>query len=247
MSELQPTLPEVTVPPGKSVRFAVVADDGRRSETWMVWTSKNKLDVYVTPRSIGGTWKVSLHESGSWQYGFISDDKAAGQVKPGGQRHMDIWQRPPDLGPGLVRACTIVVPDSELRHPPTGWIESKPIVHVAAPGDGYAAVIEVAVLSAASPISGIRFGEQIIFVACLMRADSSVALVIARRKTWSEDNQHAFDTQKRRLLPDDPPQLGTEGASFRRVMLLTTENDGSRRFLEGAALADHQDAQSAPG
>jgi hypothetical protein len=64
------------------------------------------------------------------------------------------------------------------------------------------------------PISGIRFGEQIIYVACLRRVEGSVALVIARRKTWSEENQRAFDAEKLRLLRDDLPLVGTEGASF---------------------------------
>jgi hypothetical protein len=155
-------------------------------------------------------------------------------VAPGRSRHMDIWERPPDLGPGLVRACTIVIPYSELRHPPPDWTERKPIVHVAAPGEGHAAVVEIALLDVGSPISGIRFGEPIIFIACLMRVDGSAALVIARRKTWSEANQRDFDAEKLRLLTDDRPVQGTKGDSFRRVMLMTSEADGSRRFIEGA-------------
>jgi hypothetical protein len=59
------------IDPGGTLRFAVTAEDGRRSADWRVWTARNSDDIYVAARQVVGDFKVSLHQSGSWQHGFI--------------------------------------------------------------------------------------------------------------------------------------------------------------------------------
>jgi hypothetical protein len=56
------------MPRDDKIRFQVVASDGRWSDVWRVWNSRN--DVYVAPRTKGGEFKISLHESGKWRLAF---------------------------------------------------------------------------------------------------------------------------------------------------------------------------------
>ena len=61
--------------PGGTIRFNVT-DGSRRSADWRVWTVKQANDVYAAARLTAGEIKISLHESGSWQHGFVSDERS---------------------------------------------------------------------------------------------------------------------------------------------------------------------------
>ena len=81
----------VSISAGKAVRLAVFSADGRRSSTWAAWTSKRKLDAYIQNLAMRQSWKVSLHESGSWQHGLLKESKGAEALAIGQSRHWDIW------------------------------------------------------------------------------------------------------------------------------------------------------------
>lgn len=131
------------IPPGGTARFAVVDGAGFRSADWRIWTSRNSDDVYLAARLAAGEIKVSLHESGSWQHGFISDQQAEGHLPPGSSRHFAIWQRPTEAAPGWTRAVRILVPLSELQARPTPVTASRPVLEVHASPSRDAMVIEV--------------------------------------------------------------------------------------------------------
>jgi hypothetical protein len=60
----------------RTIRFVVGTRGGLRSSTWRCWTpAGGKSDVYLAPRSLAGSYKISLHESGSWQVGLTSEVK----------------------------------------------------------------------------------------------------------------------------------------------------------------------------
>ncbi len=230
------TTPAMSLPPGGATRFFIGATDGLRSATWRVWTSKNNLDVYMSARTLASTWKVSLHESGSWQHGLVSDEKAAELLPAGRSRHFDIWPRPWELGPGLTRACSVVIPDAELHAWPKGQSETGPVVRVPHPEPGHAAMIEIILVEATSPVSGINFNEPIVDIAALARANGSAVRVIARHVPWSDANQTTLEEDKLTALRRVPTVYGNGGdASFSRLLLVAVAPDESRRFFDCAA------------
>jgi hypothetical protein len=104
-------------------RFAVGDPDKLRSTVWRLWTNdadylKNaKSDVYLQSRMMGADTKVSLHQSGQWQWSltqeYLAKKNSKGEILP--SRHLVKWRRPAPLAPGLTYAFTIIIPSSELR------------------------------------------------------------------------------------------------------------------------------------
>lgn len=85
----------------------------RQSTTWKVWIPGKKSDVYVAAREMGRDFKVSLHESGSWQLGFVEGflerELRPEDVDSTPSRHIEVWSRPPELLPGVTRALQVLV------------------------------------------------------------------------------------------------------------------------------------------
>jgi len=135
--------PTTSIDPGGTLRFVVAAADGRRSVDWRVWTARNSDDAYVAARLVAGEIKVSLHESGSWQHGFVTDDKAGKHRPPGTPRHFAIWPRPPEMVPGWTLAMKMVVPASELQTRPSSGTLERPVIEIPAPPGHQAVVVEI--------------------------------------------------------------------------------------------------------
>jgi len=95
------------------IRFCVNNNKGGRSSIWRLWTLRN--DVYLSVRSLGGIFKASLHESGQWQCSF-SSTYIANTGTPNKVRHIDQWQRPEEIYPGLTLAFRVIILTSELRN-----------------------------------------------------------------------------------------------------------------------------------
>jgi hypothetical protein len=117
----------------KTLRFAVRDADGRLSGTWRIWANKN--DVYVTMKQVANDFKISLHESGSWQLGLTSTTQQ--ELQGAGRwtydsRHSTIWPRPSEIIEGLTSAFRILISTSELSSIPplpqmlknVQWIEA---------------------------------------------------------------------------------------------------------------------------
>ena len=60
--------------PQRAIRFAVREGDCR-SATWKLWTESGvgKSDLYLVCRSLGGSLKTSLHESGRWHVAYSKE------------------------------------------------------------------------------------------------------------------------------------------------------------------------------
>jgi len=91
------------------VRFAVGSPDGLTSNSWRIWPSPQG-DVYVACRDNFQEVKVSLHTSGRWRVGFTTEAiaKNPSLVGEGQNRAWDVWDRPEDLIPDVVRAFQLV-------------------------------------------------------------------------------------------------------------------------------------------
>jgi hypothetical protein len=174
--------PAITVGPGKAVRFVVISADSRRSAAWVAWASKNALDVYIQCIPLRRSWKVSLHQTGSWHHGFTSTSKEAQTLEVGGRpRHLDIWAAPTEMAPGVRRGFCVVIPDAELRALPTDD-KDHDVIRVPAPGPGYAAAIEFFFTSDQSPM--IEFTEPIFDIALIQRMDGTALRICARQIAW---------------------------------------------------------------
>lgn len=104
--------------PGFISRFGVGHPDRLQSGTWRVWADPGKSDVYIAIRTIAGTFKVSLHESGACnasitKQAFDNDlDSVEASVD---NRHIDQWHRRTHTGSLLSIPLRIAFPESELR------------------------------------------------------------------------------------------------------------------------------------
>ncbi|SFN47645.1 hypothetical protein FEK33_17240 [Nocardia asteroides NBRC 15531] len=129
--------------PQNTVRFVVVAPDGRRSAEWRVWTGSGKKvtdELYMTPRARAGEFKFSLHSSNYAQLGHI--EKARAAMRPGDQYATDRWEIPqvPIVGNWRAALC-LWFPESELRQTPDGSLSSSVVKIPAAPPGQATAVI----------------------------------------------------------------------------------------------------------
>lgn len=96
-----------------AIRFAVGHPDSEISSTWRIWFNKPAeeatSDVYLSYRALGGTLKVSIHQSGSIQYSFTGEHARKLNI-PNKERHLDQW----DLQ-GRYPIFKIIVPFTELK------------------------------------------------------------------------------------------------------------------------------------
>lgn len=220
--------PLVAVGPGERVRFAVFADDDRRSTDWAVWTSRHTRDAYLSVRRLSGTWKISLHRSGSWQIGF-TDEFVTKSALPLANRHLDIWQMPRELTAGLRRSVEVVFPDSELRPWQVGATDRKPVYVVPAPGVGHAAIVEFLFMEPQPPLR-LEF-EAAFHVAVLGLCDGSMLRVVARQVWWLEEDEEWLLASKQDLLAKVDPDV-RRTARDPRGFLYGTHPDGIRYVVE---------------
>jgi hypothetical protein len=103
----------------KAIRFGVTNDKGLRSATWSAIINNKTSDVYVYGRLTGGFIKVSLHESGSWHFGYTP--KGMGlfdtTINPAPEKYVQIWQRPATNSKGITLAFRIIIPFFAIKTP----------------------------------------------------------------------------------------------------------------------------------
>ena len=210
----QPGIPEA-ISPGGAVRFNV--SDGRlRSATWLVFTKKNKNDVYAAARQVAGHIKISLHESGWWQHGFVAADKANGFRLPEQRRQFAVWRQPAELVPGWKRAAQIVVPDASLqdREPPSAT--EKPVLDILAAGPGDTTIVEIW-LESPQPHQLLNLdGSRAI--ARLRQPNAIIAWLVARRFALPWDPYQRFGEYVRAAhdaaIEQQPDWTGSERLSI---------------------------------
>lgn len=110
-----------------AIRWAVFSSDGRRSSTWRLWGNK-KGDIYISSRTLGGMFKMSIHRDRRCSVGFTSEfENEARSRFTVNSRHWERWILPDGAN---VRAVQVLIVDSELRSfdadekAPMAWVES---------------------------------------------------------------------------------------------------------------------------
>jgi hypothetical protein len=137
-----------------AIRFGVVDGHGHRASSWKCWveTGRGKNDIYLTCRNLRA-FKASFHESGSWHVAFDSQrfpSMFEDADRPPSRFAMQ-WSRPPELAPGVLLLCRVLVPwyaptvaDSQLDSTVT-WVQTAP--------HGKALEFAVIITSAATRVS----------------------------------------------------------------------------------------------
>jgi len=114
----------------RSQRFGVRNPDGARSSEWVIMWKTNISDVYLATRTLGGSIKVSLHQSGRCHVRAPDPSKWRGIGEQ--PRFLDVWNI--DVSANYQFPFAIVFPEQELRHgewarhryKDTIWIEAAP-------------------------------------------------------------------------------------------------------------------------
>src|SRR5271169_680976 len=98
-----------------TIRWATGHLDGPRSLTWTVVGAHNSDNVYVGPRSLLGTAKLSLHQSGVWRFAFTAQGAKKVQLSDEEDRLIERYEATTELAPGWVHAVRIRTPSSTFR------------------------------------------------------------------------------------------------------------------------------------
>lgn len=123
-------------------RFMITAND-RRSAVWSVYI--NKSDIYVSS-SISKKDKVSLHESGNYQWSMRSEAVADAPFVPNTGRHFARWKSPQvPAGEHFTHEFFVLIAESELR--PEHKESAKEVARLPIPPRGFGALIGFYVFS----------------------------------------------------------------------------------------------------
>lgn len=208
------------MPPGTKLRFTVGRSGERVSGTWVVWTTKRTDDVYLAARHLGRVHKVSLHASGRWQHGFISDDVAAQQGQTAERsRHWDRWERRP-VTPESAASCavSIRVADEDLGPDPGNPNNTKPPhVWIPPPGPGQLTAVDLAIVR--DPKVRIRYHEEIWEVAQLGLPSGEVVRITARRTPMPAEVSQRNDQFRIMAMADPAVRLALAERAMRPSQL----------------------------
>ncbi len=99
------------------IRFGITDNNGLRAATWKIWTPNSKSDIYLSCRELRGTLKASLHQSGSWHFGYTNplENYLEAEEAFNKNRHIEIWPRPNPIADGVTLAFRIVTPFNSVK------------------------------------------------------------------------------------------------------------------------------------
>jgi hypothetical protein len=124
------------------IRVGVVEEGRPLSGIWRIW--RNGDDIYVAPRSVAGSFKISLHASGKFRFGFVSDAKARRFLPEDNDRAVFKWQgRTPTPDAPLSVLVQIVFPASDLLAPNHTPVLHKALVNLRTPQVSEGVVISI--------------------------------------------------------------------------------------------------------
>jgi hypothetical protein len=141
-----------------AVRFAVGAPAGPRSGVWKLWTRDGSSDVYLASRHLGGTSKVSFHQSGRWRNALVStparvtDAVVVDLADAEDPRMAHVWDRTDNAGPGWTYAFAVIVPEPDVFGPSRPGNLGSRVVHRQPPEPGTIAVVAIYWASPAAPM-----------------------------------------------------------------------------------------------
>ena len=210
---------------GEGIRWAIGSPDGLRSSTWRFWGNK-KGDFYLSVRSLGGTFKTSLHRDRRCQTGFTKEYATRTALER--QRHLDNWELPDRV---IVRAFEVVTPPAELSRFQASDKQRMKWLPTAPPGS--ASVVTVFVASpkyfseTGEPYPGAERGADLVGLAF---ARNRSAFLVHSQQLFQ---QHlALDIEKYRKQLADNMSLNGIAESDSRAVLFGGDGAETRYVVE---------------
>lgn len=127
------------------LRFGITDNNGHRAATWTITNPKSKSDIYISCRELRGTIKTSLHQSGSWHFGY-SKEATEKYLDSNQRKYIEIWSRPKAIALGVTLAFRIVTPYSAVTSKITESV--KDIIWIPNCKEGLATEIDLIITSA---------------------------------------------------------------------------------------------------
>jgi hypothetical protein len=223
--------------PGEVRWRAHSPDQTHFSASWRLWTVKNSRDVYVAQRQLGNQVKVSFHESGEFQTSFLNNQRSMDWqgVMPGGSRHLDKWEKPPEFAHGWTQLYEVIHPYAETR----GFFDStlQGQKHVSLPiGPQYA--LHVHILTARLPVAPLSFSSAA-HIATLVVDDETRVVAMAVIQQWDIGSQileaarnRANEGSGRHLVP---PGSEVDSHSPSTRLTINGQHQNGDRFVIDAA------------
>jgi hypothetical protein len=233
---------EVLPGPGGTIRFAIGEPDCH-SGVWRIFAPANKSDVYIGIRTILGSQKWSLHESGDWRHQWVTEERAE-EFTGNADRIIDRWQQPPEVGTtGWTRGFAIRVRHQDLvsvRDDEPGipvdtlWLPS--------PGEGRAGLVQV-VIARPDQIEVTLHG--MIPFAGFTLADGRVVLLIFYHEALRDEQNRMVDEAIATTIQQAPSdKLNAAGAP--RALLMGNNAEGDRVVWDCAIPGQLQTNQDGP-
>ena len=143
----------------KEIRFCVGSLEGPCSSAWKIWV--NKSDVYIQPKLMAKSCKVSLHESGVFQWSALSEWMGTNPNFNDGNRHIARWSLIEPLGRTACHVFRIIIPSSELGE--IKHLKSSKITWLEPPSSSQSIFIDCFLTKKSTPCSMHKTPEHLLF------------------------------------------------------------------------------------
>lgn len=208
----------------RAARFAVGHADGVRSSEWVAWWTTTTSDVYLAVRTLGGSLKASLHESGVCHFRAPDARKWRSPGEP--PKFLDSWNIDPQSAYEF--PFRVIIPPTELRAGPWATHRDKETIWLPPTG----AAVELGVFLTRNVQSAQeRFtaaGWHTV-IASDMLPDGRNLWVLADNGNVTPKKQQELEIVKGNLRKLVSPDQGNC-----RILLVFRDDSGTRGFVEAA-------------
>ena len=219
-----------------TIRFVVGDPDDLRASTWRCWIAgRGKDDIYLAPRPIAGSFKVSLHESGDWRVAFTTEFKEKmkrqGRWAEGDHRSVARWRKPEQLAPGVVLAFRVIVPASAVSIPAEPRLLPGDLVWIRPPHENMAAEISLVLTGKDTRVTGWpgKRGMNNDLVGSLNLPSGTTLWLVSRQVDIPQ--LEATNARMSKFIPD--PDAPLEGPNLRVFATIHDEAGVPTALFEG--------------
>lgn len=227
------------VPVDHEYFFAVGSPETVMSSVWRIWTWPGKSDIYFSEKGSVGSFKVSLHQDGTYRIGFanqfVREQRARGNWNIR-NRLTDKWIAP-EVKHGIQMPFCLLIPGSELRAPEPGWVTKKPVVWLPEVPANLAYEIRLYLgntrvrdsITVNSPDGGLGGLWK------RPLPDGWILVVLAKRGPFRESEQQKVEEVRQKVIKATAslsPALVADGRL--RIVAQGFAEDGSRLFIDMA-------------
>jgi hypothetical protein len=229
--------------PGGMIRVVVGDDPTRHSGVWLIVAPPDSSDVYISAESVMGTLKWSLHQSGTWQFAWVTNKKAY-QYANTKDRIIERWDQPAEIGKtGWTHGFTVRVRNKDLNALPDHTTIPGDTTWLPAPPEGHTTSVHVVIarpdqmevtLRGLPPFAGLQL------------ADGRVLLLVASIDPLSDKDDKVVDDAVTQVLTQVTDEK-LDGAQGPRLFIACDNERGDRivfdcaipeRRLDGTASTD---------